>query len=310
MNDLCDFNAALEKTAANYVPLSPLSFIKRAASVYPDRTALIYNDTRYSWQQTYTRCCHLASLLQSFGVARGDVVATLLPNVPALYEAHFGVPMVGAVLNAINIRLDPEAVAFILDHSRTRLLLTDPEYAEVVAKALARMEGPAPIIINVSDPGQGAERFIGDLEYEALLADQPAPGAWPLPEDEWDAIALGYTSGTTGNPKGVVSHHRGAYLNAVSNVLSWTLPPGVVYLWTLPMFHCNGWCFPWTLAAIGGTSVCLRRVDPEQILKLIRQHRVSHYCGAPIVHAMIADAAIAAREPFEHKVSGLIAGAA
>ncbi|WP_152207467.1 acyl-CoA synthetase [Marinobacter changyiensis] len=310
MNDICDFNQALEKTTANYVPLSPLSFIKRAASVYPDRTALIYNETRYSWQQTYARSRRLASLLQSSGVARGDVVATLLPNVPALYEAHFGIPMVGAVLNAINIRLDPEAVAFILDHSRTRLLLIDPEYADVVEKALGRLKGPSPIIINVSDPSQGAERFIGDLEYETLLADQPTGDDWPLPEDEWDAIALGYTSGTTGNPKGVVTHHRGAYLNAISNVLSWTLPPTVVYLWTLPMFHCNGWCFPWTLAAIGGTSVCLRRVDPEQILKLIRQHRVSHYCGAPIVHSMIADAAVAAREPIEHKVSGLIAGAA
>ncbi|MFT6917173.1 MAG: fatty-acyl-CoA synthase [Motiliproteus sp.] len=310
MNDICDFNEALEKTTANYVPLSPLSFIKRAAAVYPDRTALIYNEARYSWQQTYTRCCRLASLLQSHGIARGDTVAVMLPNVPVLYEAHFGVPMVGAVLNAINIRLDPEAVAFILDHSRSRLLLVDPEYADVVEKALARMVRPAPIVINVSDPSQDAERFIGDLEYEALLAEQSEKHDWELPEDEWDAIALGYTSGTTGNPKGVVTHHRGAYLNAVSNVLSWTLPAKVTYLWTLPMFHCNGWCFPWTLAAIGGTSVCLRRVDPEHILKLIREHRISHYCGAPIVHAMIADAAVAAGVPIEHRVSGLIAGAA
>ncbi|MWJ27003.1 AMP-binding protein [Halomonas sp. ZH2S] len=310
MNDICDFNEALEKTTANYVPLSPLSFIKRAAAVYPDRTALIYNERRYSWRQTYSRCCRLASLLKHFGIGRGDTVAVMLPNIPAMYEAHFGVPMVGAVLNAINIRLDPEAVAFILDHSRSRLLLVDPEYVDVVEKALARLKGPAPMVINVSDPSQGEERFIGDLEYEALLAEQPERDDWQLPADEWDAIALGYTSGTTGNPKGVVSHHRGAYLNAVSNVLSWTLPREVVYLWTLPMFHCNGWCFPWTLAAIGGTNVCLRRVDPEVILGLIRQHRVSHYCGAPVVHAMIADAAVAAREPIEHKVSGLIAGAA
>ncbi|RTR03892.1 acyl-CoA synthetase [Halomonas nitroreducens] len=310
MNDICHFNEALEKTAANHVALSPLSFIKRAAAVYPDRTALIYNETRYTWQQTYGRCCRLAALLTHFGITRGDTVAVMLPNVPAMYEAHFGVPMVGAVLNAINIRLDPEAVAFILDHSRSRLLLVDPEYADVVDKALARLEGPAPRVINVSDPSQGVERFIGDLEYEALLAEQPERDDWQLPADEWDAIALGYTSGTTGNPKGVVTHHRGAYLNAVSNVLSWTLPAEVVYLWTLPMFHCNGWCFPWTLAAIGGTNICLRRVDPEHILTLIRQHGVSHYCGAPIVHSMIADAAVAAQEPIEHKVSGLIAGAA
>ncbi|TDR50778.1 fatty-acyl-CoA synthase [Halomonas ventosae] len=310
MSDVCQFNDALEKTAANHVPLSPLSFIKRAAAVYPDRTALIYNETRYSWQQTYDRCCRLASLLKQFGIDRGDTVAVMLPNVPAMYEAHFGVPMVGAVLNAINIRLDPEAVAFILEHSRSRLLLVDPEYVDVVEKALARLEGPAPRVINVSDPSQGEERLIGDLEYEALLAEQPAREDWQLPVDEWDAIALGYTSGTTGNPKGVVTHHRGAYLNAVSNVLSWTLPSRVVYLWTLPMFHCNGWCFPWTLAAIGGTSVCLRRVDPQEILRLIRQHRVSHYCGAPIVHSMIADAAGAEQAAIDHKVSGLIAGAA
>ncbi|TFH86890.1 acyl-CoA synthetase [Billgrantia azerbaijanica] len=310
MNDICHFNEALEKTAANHVPLSPLSFIKRAAAVYPDRTALIYNETRYRWRQTYGRCRRLASLLKHFGITRGDTVAVMLPNVPAMYEAHFGVPMVGAVLNAINVRLDAEAVAFILDHSRSRLLLVDPEYADVVDKALARLDGPAPRVINVSDPSQGPERFLGDLEYEALLAEQPELDDWQLPVDEWDAIALGYTSGTTGNPKGVVTHHRGAYLNAVSNVLSWTLPAEVVYLWTLPMFHCNGWCFPWTLAAIGGTSVCLRRVDPEAILDLIRRHRVSHYCGAPVVHSMIADAAVAAQEPIEHKVSGLIAGAA
>lgn len=310
MNEICQFNEALEKNAANYVPLSPLSFIKRTASIYPDRTALIYNDQSYSWQQTYSRCCQLASLLKNFGISKGDTVAVMLPNIPAMYEAHFGVPMLGAVLNAINIRLDPEAVAFILDHSRSRVLLVDPEFADVVEKALARLEGPAPKVINVSDPSQGEERWIGDMEYEALLAEQPELDDWQLPNDEWDAIALGYTSGTTGNPKGVVTHHRGAYLNAVSNVLSWSLPSKVVYLWTLPMFHCNGWCFPWTLAAIGGTNVCLRRVDPQQILKLFSQHHVTHYCGAPIVHTMIADAAVAAPEPIKHKVSGLIAGAA
>ncbi|QSP93381.1 acyl-CoA synthetase [Marinobacter salinisoli] len=310
MNDVSQFDEGLGKNAANHVPLSPLSFIRRAAAVYPHRTALIYGDTRYTWQQTYARCCQLASLLQDFGVSRGDTVAVMLPNVPAMYEAHFGVPMTGAVLNAINIRLDAATVAFILDHSRARFLLVDPEYADVVEMALARMNGAAPVIINVPDASQGAQTLIGNHEYETLLAGQPETLDWRLPADEWDAIALGYTSGTTGNPKGVVTHHRGAYLNAVSNVLSWTLPASVTYLWTLPMFHCNGWCFPWTLAAIGGTSVCLRRVDPELILELIPQHQVSHYCGAPIVHAMIADAARAAGTTFDRPVAGLIAGAA
>ena len=310
VNAPCDFNDALGKNDANHVPLSPLSFLRRAAAVYPDRTALIHDGTRYSWRETHARCCRLAALLRTYGIARGDVVAVMLPNVPALYEAHFGVPMVGAVLNAINTRLDAGAVAFILGHSRARLLLVDPEYADVVEEALARMDGPPPVVVNVSDPGQDGERFLGDLEYEALLAEQPARDDGALPADEWDAIALGYTSGTTGNPKGVVTHHRGAYLNAVSNALTWSLPPTVVYLWTLPMFHCNGWCFPWTLAAVGGTSICLRRVDPERILELIRAHGVTHYCGAPVVHAMIAEAVEAKGAPFAHQVSGMIAGAA
>jgi len=310
MTELCAFNQAMDKTTANYVALSPLSFIKRAAAVYPDRSAVIYDDKTYTWRQTYGRCCQLASLLQKFGISRGDTVSVMLPNIPAMYEAHFGVPMVGAVLNAINTRLDAEAIAFILNHSHTRLLLVDSEYADVMGKALSQVEGPAPIVINVSDPGYCEGRLIGDLEYEALLAEQPEDTEWELPADEWDAIALGYTSGTTGNPKGVVTHHRGAYLNAVSNSLSWNLPAKVVYLWTLPMFHCNGWCFPWTLAAIGGTSVCLRKVDPERIHQLMRQHHVTHYCGAPIVHSMIADAAVTQKTPIDHKVAGLIAGAA
>lgn len=290
MSNICHFNEALEKTAANHVPLSPLSFIRRTAAVYPDRTALVYNESRYSWQQTYARCCQLASLLTHLGIHKGDTVAVMLPNVPAMYEAHFGIPMVGAVLNAINIRLDPEAVAFILQHSRSRLLLVDPEYVDVVEKALAQLEGPAPQVINVSDPSQGEERWIGGLEYEVLLTNQPARYDWQLPDDEWDAIALGYTSGTTGNPKGVVSHHRGAYLNAVSNALSWTLPANVIYLWTLPMFHCNGWCFPWTLSAIIGTHVCLRQVRAAPIWRALAEEGVTHLCGAPIVMSLIESA--------------------
>jgi fatty-acyl-CoA synthase len=310
MNGLCSFNQALEKNSANHVALSPLSFIKRAAQVYPDKTAVVYDDKTYTWSQTYRRCRQLASVLKGYGISRGDTVSVMLPNVPAMYEAHFGVPMTGAVLNSINTRLDAEAVAFILNHSRTRLLLVDPEYAGVVEKALSMLDCAAPIVINVSDPSYGKGSSIGDLEYEELLSEQSELSECKPPLDEWDAIALGYTSGTTGNPKGVVTHHRGAYLNAVSNVLSWGLASNVVYLWTLPMFHCNGWCFPWTLAAIGGTSICLRKVDPELILQLIRQHNVTHYCGAPIVHAMIAEAALTQTAPIEHKVAGLIAGAA
>lgn len=310
MTELCSFNQVLEKNAANYVPLSPLSFIKRAAIVYPDRAAVIYEDKTYTWHQTYGRCCQLASVLKGFGISRGDTVSVMLPNIPAMNEAHFGVPMVGAVLNAINTRLDAEAIAFIFNHSRTKLLVMDSEYADVIEQALLLVEGTKPIIINVCDPNYGKGKPIGDFDYEALLAEQPEDSKWEQPADEWDAIALGYTSGTTGNPKGVVTHHRGAYLNAMSNVLSWNLASNVVYLWTLPMFHCNGWCFPWTLAAIGGTSVCLRKVDPEQIHHLLRKHHVSHYCGAPIVHSMIADAAENQSTPIEHKVSALIAGAA
>ncbi|MDN3553098.1 acyl-CoA synthetase [Halomonas almeriensis] len=308
MSDQCDFNDALEKNPANHVALSPLSFLRRAAAVYPETTSLIHEETRYSWRQTHERCARLAAVLKGMGIQRGDTVAAMLPNVPAMYEAHFGIPMLGAVLNAINVRLDPDSVAFILEHSRSRLLLVDPEYADVVRQAIERLGCPAPVVINVADPAFSDDTFIGELEYEALLADHAPLDDWQLPEDEWDAIALGYTSGTTGNPKGVVTHHRGAYLNAVSNVLSWSLPGEVVYLWTLPMFHCNGWCFPWTLAAIGGTSICLRRVDPERVLELIRRHGVTHYCGAPVVHSMMAEAAQG--QAFEHKVQGLIAGAA
>lgn len=310
MSELCQFNQALEKNEANSVALSPLSFIKRAAKVYPSRTAVIYGDQRYTWAQLYERSCRLAAMLKQFEVGRGDSVAVMLPNVPAMCESHFGIPMAGAVINAINVRLDAEAVAFILSHSRSKLLLVDPEYYPIVTAALERMDSARPVVINVSDATQQGEQMVGELMYEDLLLQVSEPACCFPPQDEWDAIALGYTSGTTGNPKGVVTHHRGAYLNAVSNVLSWELAGPVVYLWTLPMFHCNGWCFPWTLAAVGGTSVCLRKVDPELILELIAAHQVSHYCGAPIVHSMIADAALKSSVEFDHKIRGLIAGAA
>lgn len=304
------YRQGLEKTAANHVALSPLSFLKRAAQVYPNRTSLIYGDQRFTWAQTEDRCRRLASVLHRLGVSQGDTVSTMLPNVPAMYEAHFGVPMTGAVLNTMNIRLNAEGLAFMLIHSETKVLLTDPEFADVVSQALSMLDGPSPVVINVSDNSLENGRMLGTLEYEILLLDAEPLFDWRLPDDEWDAIALGYTSGTTGNPKGVVTHHRGAYLNAVNNVLTWELPSHCVYLWTLPMFHCNGWCFPWTLAAVAGTNVCLRRIDTALIFDLIRIHRVTHYCGAPIVHAMLADAPAESRTGITHKVSGLIAGAA
>jgi fatty-acyl-CoA synthase len=310
MSRRCWFNEDLAKNPANCVPLSPLSFLKRASTVYANRVSLVYNTRQYSWRETYSRCSRLASALTTLGVQRGDTVATMLPNVPAIYEAHFGIPMVGAVINAINIRLDAEAIAFILSHSHTRVLLVDPEFHGVVKRAFDRLEGPPPIVIDVLDSDVGEQSRWGNHEYEQLLGEADNNVGWHLPADEWDAIALGYTSGTTGNPKGVVSHHRGAYLNAVSNVLSWNLPENVTYLWTLPMFHCNGWCFPWTMAVIGGTNICLRRIDPDHVVELIQRHQVTHYCGAPIVHSMIAECLENLLGKIGHKVSGLIAGAA
>lgn len=304
------YQIGLDKNPANYASLSPLSFIRRAAEVYPSRTAVIYNDHRFSWSETFQRCKQLTTALKAAGINEGDTVATMLPNVPALYEAHFGVAAAGAVLNAINIRLDAETVSFILDHSRSKLLLVDPEFVDVVDEALKKLKGPKPLIIDVLDDTLESTRKLGTLDYETWLAKYSSDCDWDLPEDEWNAIALGYTSGTTGNPKGVVTHHRGAYLNSLSNILSWNMSQHPVYLWTLPMFHCNGWCFPWTLAALAGTNVCLRRIDVERIYSLIREHRITHYCGAPIVHSMMADAPSDYRGGIEHQVHGLIAGAA
>ncbi len=304
------YEQGLGKNAANYVPLSPLSFIERTAQVYPDRISVIHGARRFTWSETYTRCRRLASALVAHGVKRGDTVAVMLPNVPAMFEAHFGVPMVGAVLNTLNTRLDPEAIAFMLAHGEAKVLITDPEFAAIVGPALERLEGPKPIVIDALDAEYpGAER-LGTIEYEDFLAAADPEFRWSLPPDEWDAIALNYTSGTTGNPKGVVYHHRGAYLNAASNIISWGMPHHAVYLWTLPMFHCNGWCFPWTMAANAGVNVCLRKVDVALIYELIRSHKVTHFCGAPIVHGMLINAPEGMRAGIDHKVSALIAGAA
>ncbi|MDD2875148.1 MAG: acyl-CoA synthetase [Azoarcus sp.] len=304
------YEQGLDKNAANFVPLSPLSFIERSAYVYPDRVSVIHGARQFTWKQTYERCRRLASALTQHGIGKGDTVAVMLPNVPAMVEVHFGVPMTGAVLNTLNTRLDPEAIAFMLSHGEAKVLITDPEFAAIVRPALDRLEGEKPLIIDALDPEYPSTECLGSIEYEAFLEAGKPDFEWKLPADEWDAIALNYTSGTTGNPKGVVYHHRGAYLNAASNIISWGMPQHAVYLWTLPMFHCNGWCFPWTIAANAGVNVCLRKVDVALIYELIRKHKVTHFCGAPIVHGMLINANEALRAGIEHKVSALIAGAA
>ncbi|MEP7063416.1 MAG: acyl-CoA synthetase [Betaproteobacteria bacterium] len=300
----------LPRNAANYVPLSPLSFIARTAGIWPERVSVVHGDRRDTWATTYARCRRLASALAGLGVRRGDTVAAMLANSPEMVEMHFGVPMAGAILNTLNTRLDPEALAFMLQHGGARVVVTDTEYAPVMRAALARLATP-PVVIDVADPmfaGDGAR--VGTQDYEALLAQGDADFEWRLPADEWDSISLNYTSGTTGNPKGVVYHHRGAYLNAISNIVDWGMPRHAVYLWTLPMFHCNGWCFAWTMAAIAGTNVCLRKVDAKSIFDAIRAHRVTHYCGAPIVHSTLINAPDAMKAGIDHKVSGLVAAAA
>jgi len=279
----------LDRNPANYTPLSPLTFLERSASVYPEHLALIHGEFRQSWRDTRTRCRRLASALRRRNIGPGDTVAAMLPNIPAMFEAHYGVPMSGAVLNALNIRLDAATIAFILNHGEAKVLLTDREFSGVIREALKDVDHPV-LVVDVDDPlFEGGER-IGELDYEALLAEGDPEESGVLPDDEWAAISLNYTSGTTGNPKGVVYHHRGAYLNAMSNVLAWDLGHHPVYLWTLPMFHCNGWCFPWTLAAVAGTSVCLRQVRADAVLDAIREHRVSHFCGAPIVLNLLVNA--------------------
>ena len=306
------YDTQLARNDANHAPLTPLSFIDRAAEVYPDRLAIVHGDLRQTWGETYARCRQLASSLQKHGIGKNDTVAVILPNTPPMVEAHFGVPMAGAVLNALNTRLDPETIAFMLDHGEAKALIVDPEFAGVVAKALQLRQSTQPLLlIDVEDAiyGEASER-LGQQTYEQLLAQGDADFAWQLPGDEWDAIALNYTSGTTGNPKGVVYHHRGAAINATSNVLEWDMPKFATYLWTLPMFHCNGWCFPWTVALRAGVNVCLRRVDAAGIFGAIKNHGVTHYCGAPIVHSLLVNAPAALKEGVPAGVKCMVAGAA
>ena len=309
-SDQGQYGTGLDKTPANYVPLSPLSFLARSANVYPNLTSTVYEGRTFTWAQTYERCKRFASFLASRGIGRGDTVAAMLPNIPAMNELHFAVPMTGGVLNTLNIRLDAGSIAFQLDHGGAKIILVDPEFTGVISDALGLMKGSRPLVIDVDDAAFPGGKRIGELEYEAAVASGDPDFGWHQPEDEWDAIALSYTSGTTGNPKGVVTHYRGAYLNAVSNILAGNLGTHPIYLWTLPMFHCNGWCFPWTIAASAGINVCLRKVDPAKIFELIPKHGVTHMCGAPIVYNTLVNAPGAPKAKAGKQVAGLIAGAA
>ena len=304
------YSFGLDKTPANFVPLTPLSFLARTAAVYPDHISAVYEGRVFTWAQTYARCRRFASFLAARNIGSGDTVAAMLPNIPAMNELHFAVPMAGGVLNALNIRLDASSIAFQLDHGGAKIILVDPEFAGVIAEALTLMTGPKPLVIDVDDAAFAGGKRIGELEYEDALSQGDENFTARPPQDEWDAIALSYTSGTTGNPKGVVTHHRGAYLNAVSNILAANLGPHPVYLWTLPMFHCNGWCFPWTIAAAAGINVCLRKVDPSKIFELIGKHGVTHMAGAPIVYNTLINAPDAPKGTTARPVVGLIAGAA
>ncbi|QWD78914.1 acyl-CoA synthetase [Polynucleobacter sp. MWH-Svant-W18] len=308
------YEQGLDRNSANFTPITPLLFLERSAEIYPNKTAIIHGKLRQTWQQTYERCRRLASALQKHGIGLGDTVAVMLPNTPPMVEAHFGIPMAGAVLNALNTRLDPESIAFMLNHGEAKVVIIDPEFSGVMKKALemAKKEtGREILVIDVEEkeyevPGEK----LGKLTYEQLLSAGDPNFAWQVPADEWQAICLNYTSGTTGNPKGVVYHHRGAAMNAVSNILDWDINKHPVYLWTLPMFHCNGWCFPWTVAARAGVNVCLRRVDAQHIFAAIKEHGVTHYCAAPIVHNLLVNAPDEMKLGVPSGVKGLIAGAA
>ncbi len=303
------YDTDLERNAANFQPLTPLSFLARAAEVHPDHTAIIHGAQSWTYAEFFSRAKRLASALAKRGIKRGDTVAVVLPNVPAMLEAHYGVAMAGAVLNSINTRLDAAIIAFTLDHGEAKVLITDREFSKTVKGALDACKA-RPLVVDYDDPEySGAGERLGNLEYEDFLREGDADFAWLMPQDEWDAIALNYTSGTTGDPKGVVYHHRGAYLLALANVITCAMAKHPVYLWTLPMFHCNGWCFPWTLSVVAGTHVCLRAVRAAPIYDAIATHKVTHLCGAPIVMSTLLNAAENEKKPLPHGVEFVTAAA-
>jgi fatty-acyl-CoA synthase len=289
MSPINPFEENLPKNQANYSPLTPLSFLTRTAEVFPERAAVIHGEIKRSWRETLKRCTRLASALKKKGVVQGTTVSVMAPNVPELLEAHFGVLMTGGVLNALNIRLEAETLAYILEHGESQVLITDREFSPVIQKVLQQLEDP-PLVIDIDDPMAEGGELLGEMDYEAFLKTGDENFEWNLPEDEWQAVSLNYTSGTTGKPKGVVYHSRGAHLLAIDNILAWGMRRHPVYLWTLPMFHCNGWCFPWTITLLAGTHVCLRKVNAANIYDSIVKHGVTHLCGAPIVMGMIANA--------------------
>ena len=303
------YDSHLDRNRANYAALSPLSLLARAADVYPDRPSVIHGAKRFTWAETAARSRRLASALAGRGIGKNDTVAIMGANTPEMYEAAFGVPMAGAVLNTLNVRLDAATIAHCLDHGEASVLLTDTEFSSTVRDALAKTKRDI-LVIDIIDSEAGiVGGELGETDYESFIAGGDADFAWALPGDEWDAISLNYTSGTTGNPKGVVYHHRGAYLNALSNIIGWNLGAHPVYLWTLPMFHCNGWCFPWTMAATAGVSVCLRKVEAAAIFAAIADHKVGHFCGAPIVLNIVANASEDERRDFDHPVKVMTAAA-
>ncbi len=299
----------MKKNNANFVPLTPLSFMRRTAAVYPDRDAIVYGAFRQTWSDSYKRCIRVASALAKLGISSGDTVAVMAPNIPPLFEAHFGVPMAGAVLNALNVRLDAAGIAYILQHSDARVLIVDTEFTELAQQALVDVEQDV-VVVTIQDTYGPAPESDCELDYESFIESGDPDFSWRMPDDEWDSISINYTSGTTGKPKGVVYHHRGAYLNAIGNNLAWAMPHHPVYLWTLPMFHCNGWCFPWSITAMAGTHVCLRNVEAGAIYEALAAEQVTHLCGAPVVMNMLVNAPEEHRKPLQHKVRMMTAAAA